>query len=105
MSLFFKDLYPIIALAAALVILVGCEQHDQIVSYTVPKPELIDPTLTNAANATAATSGEQQTLGLIVPVGNVGWFFKLTGLVRAVEPQHQAFLQFIMSIRFSGEAD
>jgi len=37
-----------------------------------------------------------------VPVGDTGWFFKLTGEKAAVEPQHEAFLQFITSIKFSG---
>ena len=60
--------------------------------------ELIDPTLQAKTKAPAAAA-EQQTLGLIVPVGDTGWFFKLTGEKTAVEPQHEAFLQFITSIK------
>jgi hypothetical protein len=105
MSLYSKDLTRVLAIALLVVTLPGCGQHDQIASYTVPKPELVDPTLASPASTAAAAAEEQQTLGLIVPVGKMGWFFKLTGAVRAVEPQHEAFLQFITSIKFSGEPD
>ena len=69
-----------------LAILLGCGQHDEITRYTVPKPELVDPTLVASAAVQPAVMTEQQTLGLIVPVGDMGWFFKLTGSLEAVEP-------------------
>ena len=92
-------------LGLALLALGGCGQRDEIAKYTTLKPEIVDPTLlAKPASAVAATS-EQQTLGLIVSVGDVGWFFKLTGDAKAVEPQHEAFLQFAASIKFSNSAE
>jgi hypothetical protein len=79
----------------------GCGQRDEIAKYTTLKPEIVDPTLQARPASASATSSEQQTLGLIVSVGDVGWFFKLTGDVKGVEPQHEAFLQFATSIKFS----
>lgn len=94
-----------VCIVAILGLLAGCGQHDQIASYTVPKPELVDPTLVAKVAPTRATTTEQQTLGLIVPVGDTGWFFKLTGEKPVVESQHEAFLQFIMSIKFAGDSN
>src|SRR5262245_7435665 len=103
MSFFRNELGRIVGLAVAVALLVGagCGQHDQITSYTVRKPELVDPTLAMKPAAATAAATDNQTLGLIVPVGDMGWFFKLTGDVRAVQPQHEAFLEFIQSIKFS----
>lgn len=85
--------------------IVGCGQHDQIARYTVPKPELVDPTLVSKTAAPAAAKPEQQTLGLIVPVGETSWFFKLTGEKEAIEPQYEAFMQFVSSVKFSSGPD
>jgi hypothetical protein len=107
MSLKFKD-SPAVAsifVVSCFWAVAGCGQHDEIARYSVPKPELVDPTLVAKANLPAAATTEQQTLGLIVPVGEMGWFFKLTGEKQAVEAQHEAFLQFIMSIKFSAAPD
>lgn len=94
-----------ICIIALFALLAGCGQHDQIAHYTVTKPELIDPTLATQARSVSEGSKsatESQTIGLIVPVGDTGWFFKLTGDKAAVEPQHEAFLQFVTSIKFTG---
>jgi len=103
MLLGIKDLRGFIAvlLVASSCAILGCDQHDQIARYTVAKPELVDPTLVAKANVPAAAVAEQQTLGLIVPIGETSWFFKLTGDNAAVELQHDAFLQFVSSIKFS----
>lgn len=82
----------------------GCGQQEQITSYRVKKPELVDPTLVMATTP-AAPATEQQTLGLIVPIGGTSWFFKLTGDAKSVEPQEAAFLDFAKSIKFSAGAD
>src|SRR5207244_4449770 len=74
---------------------------DEIISYRVRKPEMIDPTLVSTGNASAQPASDQQTVGLIVRVGETGWFFKLTGEAKGVEPQHAAFLEFVQSIKFS----
>ncbi len=100
--------FPMTSLAVALALflnLAGCGQRDQIASYEVPKPEVVDPALVSRTAAAAPSGKEQQTIGLIVPVGDMGWFFKLTGDVDAVEPQHENFLKFATAIQFSGGAE
>jgi hypothetical protein len=96
-------------LLAAAGPLAGCDQHDEITSYIVRKPELVDPTLVaRTAQARSASEGagsgvattQNQTLGLIIPAGDQAWFFKLTGDVKTVKPQHEAFLDFVQSIKF-----
>ena len=86
--------WPLVVLAIAT----GCRPQDEITSYTVPKPELIDPTL---AKAPAAVN-EQQMLGAIVLVDDAGWFFKLTGDPAAVGPLEESFETFVKSLTFSG---
>jgi hypothetical protein len=92
-------------IGGCMLAIVGCGQHDQIARYTVPKPELVDPTLISKPAAPAAAKTEQQTLGLIVPVGETSWFFKLTGDKEAVATQYEAFVQFVSSITFSAGPD
>jgi hypothetical protein len=96
-----KMLPACITTLVGLAVLAGCGQSDQITKYTVTKPEVIDPTLVARTTSPSAATTEQQTLGLIVPVDEMGWFFKLTGEKEAVQPQHEAFLQFVTSIKFS----
>src|SRR5262245_55180943 len=93
--------------AALLIIatVVGCGRQEKITSYRVKKPELVDPTLVSVASSPAVAATEQQTLGLIVPVGGTSWFFKLTGDATSVEPQQDTFLDFAKSIKFSAGAD
>jgi hypothetical protein len=95
----------IAALLTVFATLAGCSKGDGIARYTVTKPELIDPTLVARTVSPAVSATEQQTIGLIVPVAESSWFFKLTGEKEAVQPQHEAFLQFITSIRFSSGPD
>src|SRR5262245_51417103 len=94
-----------ICTAALFGLLAGCGQGDGITRYTVTKPELIDPTLVAKTSGPIAPTVEQQTIGLIVPVSDTLWFFKLTGDKLAVEPQYEAFLQFVGSIKFSAAPD
>jgi len=94
----------ILTVSAGLLLLAGCGQHEEIARYTVPKPELIDPTLASRPRA-PATEKETRTLGLIVPLGATGWFFKLTGDAAAVEKQEEAFSQFASSLKYSAAAD
>jgi hypothetical protein len=103
MSFFQNELRRFVGIAslASLLAAPGCGQREQITSYTVRKPELVDPTLVARTTTPAAAAADNQTLGLIVPVGDMGWFFKVTGDARAVETQHEAFLEFIQSIKFS----
>src|SRR4051812_26487824 len=70
MSFFRNELRRIAGLAAigSLLLVLGCGQQDQITSYTVRKPELVDPTLAAKPTASIAAAADNQTLGLIVPV-------------------------------------
>jgi hypothetical protein len=84
-----------LALAATIGGFAGCRPAEQITTYTVPKPELIDPTLTSA------TAGvRQQILGAMVQTGETSWFFKITGDPAVVEPSREAFLKFLNSVKF-----
>lgn len=98
----FRRHFAALLLAATVV---GCGQQEKITSYRVKKPEVVDPTLISAASTPTALATEQQTLGLIVPIGDNSWFFKLTGDAKSVEPQQDAFLEFTKSIKFSAGAD
>ncbi len=88
-----------LALAAGIGVVTGCRPADQITRYTVPKPELIDPTLAAAAGV------RQQTLAAMIEVGDSSWFFKLMDDPAVVEPSRQAFLDFVKSVKFSAGAD
>jgi hypothetical protein len=74
----------------------GCRPQDQIARYTVPKPELVDPTLV------AAPTVERQMLGAIVLVEQAGWFFKLTGPKDQVAAVEQPFRDFVKALEFKG---
>lgn len=90
---------PLVCLAA-LACFGGCRPQARITKYTVPKPELIDPTLT------AAGEGKpQQTLAAIVPVEKTGWFFKLTGPPDVVGSARSDFDAFIASLKFAGQPE
>jgi len=93
------------ASGALLLALAGCGPHDGIARYTVPKPELVDPTLVARAVPPAAAKTQQQTLGVIVPLDETSWFFKLTGEKDLVEPQHELFVQFVSAVKFAPGAD
>src|SRR5262245_38955027 len=93
---------PLLLLAA---LCMGCTKQDQITSYRVRKPEQVDPTLVSTSSSPAAPATDQQTIGLIVPVGGTSWFFKLTGDAKSVEPHHEAFLDFVQTIKFSPEPE
>jgi hypothetical protein len=104
-SKFASGCWPgILSFSAGLLLVAGCGQHEEIAHYTVPKPELIDPTLVSSAKPPAADT-ETRTLGLIIPLPGTGWFFKLTGDAAAVAKQEEAFTQFVNSLKFSEGPD
>jgi hypothetical protein len=107
MSFVALDLRRCAWLAAAVVFTVGvagCRQRDEIARYTVRKPELVDPALHQASPAPTATV-PQQTLGAIVMVDDTGWFFKLIGDPTLVQTQREDFIEFVKSLRFSGDGE
>jgi hypothetical protein len=83
-------------LLLGLVLAAGCRPQDEIARYTVPKPELIDPTLVKAE------TGERQILGAIVIVDRAGWFFKLTGAKDQIGPLAKQFITFVEDLKFEG---
>ena len=85
----------------ALLFCAGCGQRDEIARYTVPKPELVDPTLVSAPGKAAEAT---QTLAAIIVAGDMGWFFKVTGQPQAVEPVREQFMTLIKSVKFSAGA-
>jgi hypothetical protein len=85
-------------LSLALAAAAGCGPEDKIVTYTVPKPELIDPTLVQAG----ANQREQQMLGAIVLADEVGWFFKLVGDPPVVGKLNDAFVKFVTEADLTG---
>jgi hypothetical protein len=82
-----------VVLAAGLA---GCRPQDQIARYTVPKPELIDPTLASGKAV------ERQMLGAIVLAEQAGWFFKLTGPKEQVAAVEEPFREFVKTLEFKG---
>lgn len=85
-------------LGLVLAAISGCGRNDRIVTYTVPKPELIDPTLVQAA----ASQREQQMLGAIVLADETGWFYKLVGDPPVVGNLNDAFVKFVTESDFTG---
>jgi hypothetical protein len=83
----------------------GCQRQEQIERYTVRKPLPIEPPAGAAASAASEPVGEpkDRTLAAIVPHGDQGWFFKLTGPKDAVAAQTEAFTALVKSVRFSSE--
>jgi hypothetical protein len=94
--------------------LVGGCADDDIVRYQIPKQKDIDR-LNPAASPTAeedaahdvstpaAAREPAQMLAAIVPHGELGWFFKLTGPPDAVGPQRERFESFLESLTFADE--
>lgn len=82
----------------------GCSQRDEIASYEVLKPEIVDPTLV-ARPAATADAKPQKTIGLILPAGDISWFFKLTGPTEAVEAVETDFVNFVKSVKLGNSDD
>ena len=95
---FRRATWPVLMLLAA-----GCGSQEPIRSYTVTKPEVIDPSLASAA--AVAEPQPQQILGAIVLLEDAGWFFKLTGDPAQVEPKRSDFLTFVKAVRFSAAGE
>ena len=81
---------------------------ERIEHYTVRKPPPLEKSAPDLAAAHAAAqkpAGEptDRTLAAIVPHGEQGWFFKLTGPKDAVAATDEAFTTFLKSIHFSAD--
>ena len=100
---------PIVGL---MVSAAGCQRSEAVTRYTVDKtPEFEPPAAaerpaspsTGPAGAPADGEPKDRTLAAIVPVGDQGWFFKLTGPKDAVAAQNEAFHAFLKSVHFSAQ--
>jgi hypothetical protein len=94
--------FAVIVLLSAL----GCGQEEEISSYKVPKPHVLDESNpSKSANGTNEVGGipkiSSRMLGAILPQQGQTWFFKLTGPDEAVANVEQAFERFIQSIKFA----
>ena len=99
-GLFVHPKEQILVACLAVALLAGCRPQEQIARYTVPKPELINPVSSSAPAASAAAP--QAILGAIIPAGEQSWFFKLSGEPKSVEAVHDAFVEFVKSVKFAG---
>ena len=91
----------IAALGVLTLVVAGCGKTEQIEHYTVAKPEPLTPS-SDAAPAAEQPAGEptDRTLAAIVPHGEQGWFFKITGPKDAVAEKREAFETFLKSLSF-----
>ena len=105
----------------SLVVLAGCGEQEQVASYSVPKPHVLEeqnpppaatPPETDAddvqrlrSTGEPAPTGEprDRMLAAIVPQGERFWFFKVTGPKDAVQEQIEEFLALVESVRFADE--
>jgi hypothetical protein len=87
-----------------LVLAAGCGRPERIERYTVQKP-LPVKTPPSAQASPEQPSGEptHRTLAAIVPHGDQGWFFKLTGPKDPVAAHDGAFAAFLKSVRFGAD--
>ena len=79
-------------LCAALLVLAGCQEQEQIRSYDVTK-----------ASFDSAEPETLRMLAVMTPREDTVWFFKLMGPERAVGEQVQTFDRFLGSVRFTDQ--
>ncbi len=86
-------------------LLAGCTKTEQIERYTVRKPPPVESPhgAIDAGDQQPAGEPKDRTLAAIVPHGEQGWFFKLTGAKDAVAAQIEPFITLLQSVRFNSE--
>jgi hypothetical protein len=86
-------------LVAICVACVGCEQADQIHSYTVPAEKA------PASAAVSVATGEptDRMLAAIVPHGQRAWFFKAVGPIGVIDQEAQQIVDFLSTVRVAGD--
>jgi hypothetical protein len=80
-------------LVCTVLVLVGCQEQEQIRSYDVPKEPL----------AVGAPTEKRRLLAVMVPREKHVWFFKLMGTEQAVAEVIPAFDRFLDSVRFTDQ--
>ena len=87
-------------LVATVVFLAGCEQHEEVSTYTVPTQESLQTP--EFLKATAARKPRPaRMLAAIVPQGQALWFFKLQGPPEPVATLEPDFRTLLKSVRFA----
>jgi hypothetical protein len=84
-----RRLTPLALLLLGMLLLAGCD-NDQVRQYRVPREAPPEPV---------------RLLAAIVPHGKEMWFFKLLGPAGAVGEHRESFVEFVRSVRFTGDAD
>jgi hypothetical protein len=77
----------------------GCEKTEKISEYTVPKHESLQ-TSEYLADFDRRHPPDERMLAVIVPNGELFWFFKLQGPVKQVADRKTDVLEFLKSARF-----
>ena len=120
----------LLSLGLTLAFSAGCEKTEHIARYTVDKPPPIEPLAslpgglpnrephaglprgpnphsgaTDPADSPPAGEPTDRMLGAIVPRGEKGWFFKLSGPKDVVAERADEFTSFLKSIHFSAEGN
>ncbi len=85
-------------------LLLGCADSERIEHYTVNKPPPIaTPKTDQAVPAQPTGEPKDRTLAAIIPHGEQGWFFKLTGPKDPVAANTELFTKLLQSVHFSAE--
>ena len=112
-------------LSFAAFFLAGCQKPEEIRHYevTLTEPRApakpanlpdgdttppaghppIDKSAGGVTDAGGATSSEKTMLAALVPVGQQGWTFKVTGPVEALDKFAETFETFVQSVTFPGD--
>jgi hypothetical protein len=87
-------------LAAALLCAIGCENAEQIRTYTVPKePKIVD---TGAPDAKPGALTDRM-LAAILPADGQAWFFKAVGLVAEIDKHEKEINDFFAGITLGSD--
>jgi hypothetical protein len=89
---------PLIICGLAAFLVLGCKE-ETIEHYTAPKAD--EPPPMQASSDRPAG----RMLGLILPHGEVTWFFKLVGRTAEIDEHKEEFEQFLRSIEFNDGAN
>lgn len=100
-----------IAVAVSLACLTGCGSEEPVVSYKVPKADVVweDNHVdrkddVDKANVKPPKKGKPgRMLGAIATVGETNWYFKLLGLLDPVSAQTEDVDAFLKSVKFTGD--
>ena len=85
-------------------LLCGCEQQEQITSYTVPRHESLQTPEYLAETANRKSQPARMLAAILPDVGKL-WFFKLQGPPDDVAARDGEFREFLQSLRFGNNAN